>query len=51
MQVAVPLPDIKGRVDLIEYYLHGKPFSSDVDKEVLARQTQGELRDCVISLD
>jgi len=40
-QVAVPLPDIKGRTELIEYYLHDKPFAADVDRDVLARQTQG----------
>ncbi|GAX77639.1 hypothetical protein CEUSTIGMA_g5082.t1 [Chlamydomonas eustigma] len=40
-QVAVPLPDIKGRADILEYYLLDKPVSSDVDAELLARQTQG----------
>lgn len=39
--MAVPLPDIKGRTELIDYYLHDKPFAADVDRDVLARQTQG----------
>lgn len=42
-QVAVPLPDIKGRQDILEYYLHDKPVSPDVDRDLLARQTQGRL--------
>ncbi|GIL57193.1 hypothetical protein Vafri_12491, partial [Volvox africanus] len=40
-QVAVPLPDIKGRRDILEYYLSDKPLGPDVDRELLARQTQG----------
>eukprot|EP00967_Tisochrysis_lutea_P013854 scaffold15528_cov20-Tisochrysis_lutea.AAC.3 len=47
LQVAVPLPDIKGRTELIEYYLHDKPFAADVDRDVLARQTQGR---CLLSV-
>lgn len=41
-QVAVPLPDIRGRTEILEYYLHDKPVSPAVDKDLLARQTQGE---------
>lgn len=41
-QVAVPLPDIKGRSELIDHYLQDKPFAADVDRDILARQTQGE---------
>ncbi|GIM07357.1 hypothetical protein Vretimale_11524, partial [Volvox reticuliferus] len=40
-QVAVPLPDIKGRRDILEYYLSDKPLGPDVDRELMARQTQG----------
>ncbi|GLC41713.1 hypothetical protein PLESTB_000685100 [Pleodorina starrii] len=40
-QVAVPLPDIKGRRDILEYYMSDKPLGTDVDRELLARQTQG----------
>ncbi len=40
-QVAVPLPDLKGRQDILEYYLHDKPVSALVDRDLLARQTQG----------
>lgn len=42
-QVAVALPDIAGRRDILNYYLEGKPVAADVDRELLARQTQGEL--------
>ena len=41
LQVAVPLPDIKGRTDLVDFYLHDKPVTPDVDRDLLARQTQG----------
>lgn len=40
-QVAVPLPDVKGRAELLGYYMEGKPFSGDVDSNLLARQTSG----------
>jgi len=42
VQVAVPLPDVKGRGELIDHYLQDKPFAADVDRDILARQTQGE---------
>lgn len=40
-QVAVPLPDLRGREELFDYYLSDKPVAPDVDKDLLARQTQG----------
>eukprot|EP00878_Enallax_costatus_P001632 GHUV01001784.1.p1 GENE.GHUV01001784.1~~GHUV01001784.1.p1 ORF type:complete len:896 (+),score=273.74 GHUV01001784.1:260-2947(+) len=40
-QVAVPLPDVKGRAELLQYYMEGKPVSSEVDAKLLARQTSG----------
>lgn len=40
----MPLPDIKGRVDLLSYYMKDKPFDKGVDAELLARQTQGGWR-------
>eukprot|EP00197_Chlamydomonas_leiostraca_P003648 CAMPEP_0202861408 /NCGR_PEP_ID=MMETSP1391-20130828/2816_1 /ASSEMBLY_ACC=CAM_ASM_000867 /TAXON_ID=1034604 /ORGANISM="Chlamydomonas leiostraca, Strain SAG 11-49" /LENGTH=821 /DNA_ID=CAMNT_0049540795 /DNA_START=584 /DNA_END=3045 /DNA_ORIENTATION=+ len=40
-QVAVPLPDIKGRTDILDYYLADKPVAPGVDRDLLARQTQG----------
>lgn len=41
VQVAVPLPDINGRHQILELYLKGKPLSKDVDAENLARRTPG----------
>jgi len=40
-QVAVGLPDVRGRQQIIELYLEGKPLASDVDPENLARRTPG----------
>ena len=40
-QVAVPLPDIRGRQQLLEYYLGDKPVDVDVDADLLARQSAG----------
>jgi len=44
------LPDIKGRTELLDYYLHDKPFAADVDRDVLARQTQGAQRLYIVSV-
>ncbi|KAL6746992.1 P-loop containing nucleoside triphosphate hydrolase protein, partial [Haematococcus lacustris] len=41
-QVAVPLPDIQGRIDILDYYLGSKPVAGEVDRDLIARQTQGE---------
>jgi ATP-dependent metalloprotease len=40
-QVTVPNPDIKGRTEILELYLEGKPISRDVDVHTLARGTVG----------
>ncbi|KAJ9524515.1 hypothetical protein QJQ45_019587, partial [Haematococcus lacustris] len=40
-QVAVPLPDIQGRIDILDYYLGSKPVAGEVDRDLIARQTQG----------
>jgi len=40
-QVAVGLPDVRGRQQIIDLYLEGKPLASDVDSENLARRTPG----------
>ncbi|KAI8474800.1 MAG: peptidase family M41-domain-containing protein [Monoraphidium minutum] len=40
-QVAVPLPDVRGRAEILRYYMQGKPFTPDVDADLLARQTSG----------
>ncbi len=41
-QVAVPLPDVKGRLEILDYYLGDKPVATQVDKALIARQTQGK---------
>ncbi|GBF97365.1 ATP-dependent zinc metalloprotease [Raphidocelis subcapitata] len=40
-QVAVPLPDVRGRAEVLRYYMQGKPFAADVDADLIARQTSG----------
>ncbi|MBC8264668.1 MAG: ATP-dependent zinc metalloprotease FtsH [Anaerolineales bacterium] len=40
-QVVLDIPDIKGREGILEVHLRGKPLASDVDPNVLARQTPG----------
>ncbi|KAF6252523.1 hypothetical protein COO60DRAFT_1471478 [Scenedesmus sp. NREL 46B-D3] len=40
-QVAVPLPDVKGRAEILEYYLSDKPVAAGLDQTLLARQTSG----------
>lgn len=40
-QVVVPLPDVRGREQIINLYLSGKPVASDVDAEMIARRTPG----------
>eukprot|EP00794_Sanderia_malayensis_P003335 gene3335-3824_t len=40
-KVIVPIPDVKGRKDIIELYLKTVPCSDDVDSSVLARGTPG----------
>lgn len=39
--VAVPLPDVRGRADILRMYLKGKPVTDDVDVLRLARATPG----------
>ncbi len=39
--VAVPLPDIKGRTELLQYYLQDKPAAADINAKLIARQTGG----------
>ena len=41
LQVAVELPDVKGRKEILDYYLYGKPVASDVNSELIARRTPG----------
>jgi ATP-dependent metalloprotease len=40
-QIAVPLPDIKGRREILAHYLKPVPLASDVDVDKLARATSG----------
>jgi cell division protease FtsH len=40
-RVVLDIPDIKGREGILEVHVRGKPLASDIDLEVLARQTPG----------
>lgn len=40
-EIVVNIPDIRGRVELLKYYLRNVPTSKDVDVELLARTTTG----------
>lgn len=40
-QVVVPLPDIKGRRQIIDVYIKRSPVDPDVDPEILAKGTPG----------
>lgn len=37
----MPLPDVKGRAEILEYYLKDKPVAPGLDQGLLARQTSG----------
>ncbi|GLB34957.1 putative peptidase family M41 [Lyophyllum shimeji] len=39
--IAVPLPDVRGRVQILQHHMQGVTTSSDVDSKVLARGTPG----------
>lgn len=39
--ITVPLPDVKGRQEILEYYLKGKPVGDSVKPEEVAQQTRG----------
>ena len=40
-QIYVPLPDVKGRLEILKIHTKGKPLAEDVDLEVIARSTPG----------
>ncbi|PKM81411.1 MAG: cell division protein FtsH [Firmicutes bacterium HGW-Firmicutes-14] len=40
-QVVVDVPDVTGRKEILQVHIKGKPLSSDVDLNVLARRTPG----------
>lgn len=39
--INVPLPDIRGREEIYDYYLKKIPHESDIDKNILARKSPG----------
>lgn len=39
--VTVPLPDVRGRKQIIDLYLEDKPISEEIDSTILARGTTG----------
>ncbi len=40
-QIHVPLPDVKGRLEILKIHTRNKPLAEDVDLEVIARSTPG----------
>ena len=40
-QIYVPLPDVKGRLEILKIHTKDKPLGEDVDLEVIARSTPG----------
>ncbi|KAG6866913.1 hypothetical protein C0991_003828 [Blastosporella zonata] len=40
-QIAVPLPDVRGRVQILKHHMKGVTVSEDVDPKILARGTPG----------
>lgn len=39
--IAVPLPDIRGRVQILQHHMHDVIASKDADPSILARGTPG----------
>ncbi|GAB4858418.1 ATP-dependent zinc metalloprotease FTSH 11, chloroplastic/mitochondrial [Ancistrocladus abbreviatus] len=39
--IVVPSPDVRGRQEILELYLHDKPVADDVDVKAIARGTPG----------
>ncbi|KAF8201840.1 ATP-dependent peptidase [Pholiota molesta] len=39
--IAVPLPDVRGRVQILQHHMQGVTVSKDVDPKILARATPG----------
>ncbi|KAF8163299.1 ATP-dependent peptidase [Crassisporium funariophilum] len=39
--IAVPLPDVRGRVQILQHHMRGVTISKDVDPKILARGTPG----------
>ncbi|ADY73677.1 ATP-dependent metalloprotease FtsH [Desulfurobacterium thermolithotrophum DSM 11699] len=40
-QIHVPLPDVRGRLEILKIHTKDKPLAEDVDLEVIARSTPG----------
>ena len=40
-QIHVPLPDVRGRLEILKIHTKNKPLAEDVDLEVIARSTPG----------
>jgi len=40
-QIYVPLPDVRGRLEILKIHTKNKPLADDVDLEVIARSTPG----------
>ncbi len=40
-QIYVPLPDVKGRYEILKIHTEGKPLADDVDLEIIAKSTPG----------
>ncbi len=40
-QIHVPLPDVRGRLEILKIHTRNKPLAEDVDLEVIARSTPG----------
>ena len=40
-QIYVPLPDVRGRLEILKIHTKDKPLADDVDLEVIARSTPG----------
>jgi cell division protease FtsH len=40
-QIYVPLPDVKGRLEILKIHTRGKPLAEDVNLEVIAKATPG----------
>ena len=40
-RVTIDLPDVKGRTDILKVHSKGKPLQTDIDMELLSKQTPG----------
>ena len=40
-RVTIDLPDVKGRIDILKVHSKGKPLQTDIDMELLSKQTPG----------